>query len=317
MDFDTLSRHLGYKVFTTEFDVVRDIRDTYTPDDLITVRDFAEGYKADEGPYSIPAGRKSDAVELDKAVAELREVVSVALDETGIDPSDAVIAFLMDNSGSVRQMRPLFARAMVRVVATLDSFGFDTPVVGHTTTLWKGGQSRQKWLDEGKPFNPGRLNDLLLTIYKQPGEPTVEGDLRLYGLASRPNDYKENIDGEALAWLATKLEGHVASAKTLVFVTDGDHPCDDSTLASNPADYLMRHRTAVMSEIVAASDIGLVQVNATSAEIKPTPSAIQCFGGTLYESSDFVKAITSAVDHAIRMTPQATAKMVADAPKIR
>ena len=35
-----------------------------------------------------------------------------------------------------------------------------TEVLGFTTRAWKGGQSREAWLAEGRPAEPGRLNDL-------------------------------------------------------------------------------------------------------------------------------------------------------------
>ena len=31
---------------------------------------------------------------------------------------------------------------------------------------WRGGQSREKWINDGKPSNPGRENDLRHTVYK-------------------------------------------------------------------------------------------------------------------------------------------------------
>jgi cobaltochelatase CobT len=222
----------------------------------------------------------------------------------------------MDNSGSVRELRPLYARAMSRVCAVLDTLGFDTPVVGHTTVNWKGGESRKQWFAAERPIAPGRLNDFLVTIYKQPGQPTTEGDLRLYGLSSTKYSYKENFDGEALAWMAEKLEALPAENKTLIFVSDGDFPCDDSTLATNPASYLMDHRNAVIEEIQNASDIALVQVVATTAEIKDANTDMPRFGGTTKQSSEFVRSITAAVDHALRMTVEPKQKSAPTAPKV-
>ena len=42
---------------------------------------------------------------------------------------------------------------------------------GFTTRAWKGGQSREAWLQSGKPPNPGRLNDLRHIIYKSADAP--------------------------------------------------------------------------------------------------------------------------------------------------
>jgi len=43
--------------------------------------------------------------------------------------------------------------------------------LGFTTRAWKGGQSREKWLADARPPNPGRLNDLRHIVYKEADEP--------------------------------------------------------------------------------------------------------------------------------------------------
>ncbi len=43
---------------------------------------------------------------------------------------------------------------------TLERCGVKVEILGFTTRAWKGGQSREKWLADGRPPNPGRLNDL-------------------------------------------------------------------------------------------------------------------------------------------------------------
>ena len=321
MDFETVARDVGYKVFTTEFDVVRDIRQAVEREDLELACQVAENYMRVDprgaDAVTMLTGTRADSVELDKAVAEMEETVSRAIAETGVDPAETVLAFLIDNSGSVRDIKALYARAMARVCGVLDGFGFDTPVVGHTTTEWKGGESRKKWIEAGRHYDAGRLNDMLITVYKQPGEPTLDGDLRVYGLNAGIGSYKENIDGEAIAWLATQLDQLTASHKSLIFVSDGDFPCDDSTLAVNPADYLMRHRNAVIREIEENSDISLVQVVATTADKVGEPnSGMPRFGGRLGESSELVRSITAAVDHALRMKPAPALTTAVDGPKI-
>ncbi len=46
-----------------------------------------------------------------------------------------------------------------------------TEILGFTTRAWKGGQSREAWLGNGKPQHPGRLNDLRHIVYKKADEP--------------------------------------------------------------------------------------------------------------------------------------------------
>src|SRR5690349_22634152 len=53
---------------------------------------------------------------------------------------------------------------------TLERVGVKTEILGFTTRAWKGGQSREKWLADGRPPQPGRLNDLRHIIYKRADE---------------------------------------------------------------------------------------------------------------------------------------------------
>ena len=39
-------------------------------------------------------------------------------------------------------------------------------ILGFTTRAWRGGESREAWINENKPANPGRLNDLRHIVYK-------------------------------------------------------------------------------------------------------------------------------------------------------
>ena len=309
MDFNEAASRSGYSVYTTEFDEIRDIREVYTDSTLDAFRREAEEYVHNGRTSPLAAGAaEGEPEELERAVAELRERIAAAIAENGIPASDTVLGFLMDNSGSLKKLRPVFARAMSRVCAALEELGFGTAVVGHTTVGWKGGEARRKWLGDGRPASPGRLNDLLITVYKEADEPIVEGDLRLYGLNSPPETYKENIDGEALAWMAAHLVETGRPNQSLVFVSDGDFPCDDSTLSLYGMDYLLHHRNAVIDEITSASDIQLSHVVATTEEVpglRPARHAMPRFGGYLTRSSELVRAIADGLENSLRNTPAA------------
>lgn len=315
MDFKAAAERTGYSIYTTEFDEIRDIREEYTKPTLEHFRDEAEEYLRYGGTSSSSEYHdKRDAEELDQAISEFADTIRNAASESGIVPSATVIGFLMDNSGSVRNLRPVYARAMQRVCTVLDEIGFNTTVVGHTTTKWKGGEARNKWLANDRERVPGRLNDLLITVYKEPDEPMVEGDLRLYGLNSPSETYKENIDGEALAWMAEQMAEIDVDNRSLIFVSDGDFPCDDSTLSCHPADYLLDHRNAVIEEITTASDISLVQVVATEGELNEASTDMPRYGGITKRSSELVRAIGQAVEHSLRMTPTPDRKPSAKTP---
>ena len=54
---------------------------------------------------------------------------------------------------------------------TLERCGVKVEILGFTTRAWKGGQARERWLSDGKPANPGRLNDLRHIVYKPADAP--------------------------------------------------------------------------------------------------------------------------------------------------
>ena len=103
---------------------------------------------------------------------------------------------------------------------------------------WKGGQSRERWLNDGRPQQPGRLNDLRHIIYKGADAPgDAPSQFRPYD-ERRP--LKENIDGEALEWAHRRMTARAEQRKILMVISDGA-PVDDSTLSVNPANYLEKH----------------------------------------------------------------------------
>jgi cobaltochelatase CobT len=131
-------------------------------------------------------------------------------------------------------------------------------ILGFTTRAWKGGQSREKWLKEGKPANPGRLNDLRHIIYKSADAPWRRARRNL-GLMMREGLLKENIDGEALLWAHQRLIGRPEQRKILMMISDGA-PVDDSTLSVNPGNYLERHLRAVIELIETRSPVELLAI---------------------------------------------------------
>ena len=82
---------------------------------------------------------------------------------------------------------------------TLERCLIKTEILGFTTKAWKGGKSREKWIENGKPSNPGRLNDLrhiFINLVMLHG-----GDLKkILDYLLREGILKENVDGEALSW---------------------------------------------------------------------------------------------------------------------
>jgi cobaltochelatase CobT len=172
---------------------------------------------------------------------------------------DTVVTLLIDNSGSMRG-RPITVAAMSAdiLARTLERCGVKVEVLGFTTRMWKGGQSREKWIAAGKPANAGRLNDLRHIIYKAADAPWRRSRKNL-GLMLREGILKENIDGEALLWAHERLLARPEQRRILMVISDGA-PVDDSTLSVNPGNYLEKHLREVIDWIETRSPVELLAI---------------------------------------------------------
>ena len=141
---------------------------------------------------------------------------------------------------------------------TLERCGVKVEILGFTTRAWKGGQSRERWLAQGKPAHPGRLNDLRHIVYKAADAPWRRARKNL-GLMLREGILKENIDGEALLWAHQRLLGRTEQRRILMVISDGA-PVDDSTLSVNPGNYLERHLREAIEWIETRSPVQLVAI---------------------------------------------------------
>lgn len=172
---------------------------------------------------------------------------------------DTVVTLLIDNSGSMRGRPISIAAISADILArTLERCGVKTEILGFTTRAWKGGQSREAWLADGKPPHPGRLNDLRHIVYKKADEPWRRARRNL-GLMMREGLLKENIDGEALLWAHQRLLGRSEDRRVLMVISDGA-PVDDSTLSVNSAGYLESHLRRVIDWIEKQSPVQLVAI---------------------------------------------------------
>ena len=179
--------------------------------------------------------------------------------ERETDFRDTVVTLLIDNSGSMRG-RPITVAAMCGdiLARTLERCAVKVEVLGFTTRAWKGGQARERWVQDGKPRNPGRLNDLRHIIYKSADAPWRRARKNL-GLMLREGLLKENIDGEALLWAYRRLVGRPEHRRILMVISDGA-PVDDSTLSVNPGNYLEKHLRTVIHEIESRNQVELIAI---------------------------------------------------------
>jgi cobaltochelatase CobT len=172
---------------------------------------------------------------------------------------DTVVTLLIDNSGSMRGRPITVAATCADILArTLERCGVKVEILGFTTRAWKGGQSREAWLQAGKPINPGRLNDLRHIIYKSADAPWRRARKNL-GLMMREGLLKENIDGEALDWAFHRLLARPEQRKILMMISDGA-PVDDSTLSVNPGHYLERHLRQKIEDVELRSPVELIAI---------------------------------------------------------
>ena len=168
--------------------------------------------------------------------------------EKDMEFRDTVVTLLLDNSGSMRGRPISIAAICADVLArTLERCNVKVEILGFTTRAWKGGQSRENWLNGGRPQQPGRLNDLRHIVYKGADAPWRRARPNL-GLMMKEGLLKENIDGEALEWAHKRMLARPEQRKILMVISDGA-PVDDSTLSVNPANYLEKHLRDVIAMV--------------------------------------------------------------------
>lgn len=199
-----------------------------------------------------------DAARLARVVADPMQPLSYK-QEKDQEFRDTTVTLLIDNSGSMRG-RPITVAAICAdiLTRTLERCGVNVEILGFTTKAWKGGQSREKWVNEGRPRLPGRLNDLRHIIYKPATVPWRRAKDNL-GLMLKEGLLKENIDGEALMWAHDRLVARPEARQILMVISDGA-PVDDTTSSANGGAYLERHLRDVIAYIENASPVQLLAI---------------------------------------------------------
>ena len=199
-----------------------------------------------------------DAGRLARVVANPTTPLSFKV-EKDTEFRDTVVTLLLDNSGSMRGRPISIAAICADVLArTLERCDVKVEILGFTTKAWKGGQSREKWLADGRPAHPGRLNDLRHIVYKSADAPWRRTRAHL-GLMMKEGLLKENIDGEALEWAHRRMLARREQRKILMVISDGA-PVDDSTLSVNPANYLEKHLRDVIAMVEKKKFVELIAI---------------------------------------------------------
>jgi cobaltochelatase CobT len=269
----------NYKIFTQKFDETVKASDLCPPDELEQLRALLDKQlESLAGAVARLANKLQRRLmaqqnrawdfDLEEGLLDTARLTRVVTDPLGAlsfkverdtDFRDTVVTLLLDNSGSMRG-RPITIAAICGdiLARTLERCGVKVEILGFTTRAWKGGKSREAWLEANRPANPGRVNDIRHIIYKAADEPWRHARRNL-GLMMREGLLKENIDGEALQWAHKRLSARPENRRILMVISDGA-PVDDSTQSVNAGNYLEAHLRQVIEEIETRSSVQLVAV---------------------------------------------------------
>ncbi|CAG0906766.1 unnamed protein product [Cyprideis torosa] len=262
---DTLTSHPDghYKIYTRAFDEIINAEDLANPEELTRLRALLDHQLQNQhGVVSKLANRlqrklmaqqrRSWQFDLEDGVLDGAKLTRIITGsnvprafkmEKQTEFRDTVVTILLDNSGSMRGRPIAIAAISADILArTLERCGVKVEILGFTTRAWKGGKSRDLWIDNGRTPQPGRLNDIRHIVYKNADAPLRRARKNL-GLMLKEGILKENIDGEALVWAHNRLARRPEQRKIMMVISDGA-PVDDSTLSVNPANTLeldLRH----------------------------------------------------------------------------
>ncbi len=161
--------------------------------------------------------------------------------------ADACVSFLVDCSGSMRTHAESVALLLDLFTRALDMAGATSEVLGFTTGAWNGGRAQRDWQRAGKPPNPGRLNELLHLVFKDAATPWRRARRDLAALLEG-HQFREGVDGEAVAWAAARLAARPEARRVLVVLSDGC-PMDAATQVANGRHFLDRHLQQVAAQV--------------------------------------------------------------------
>jgi cobaltochelatase CobT len=244
-----------YLAYTTKFDREVQANDL---DSVLGPLGLKDRAAVDEAWRELQTGllpwRTRQHIAAASAAARIREQL------TDKERTDTALTLLLDQSGSMRGQKMLFAAATMDIAQEfLVTLGLTCEVLGFTTSAWRGGRSRRRWKWRFRPRHPGRLNDILHIIYKSADDRRASTGRGDFCHMLRPDLPKENIDGEAIQWAAKRLMTQLQSQKHLIIVSDGA-PVDDSTLLENGLTYLSDHLDIVVKRIIEERQINLAAI---------------------------------------------------------
>lgn len=167
--------------------------------------------------------------------------------------ADALVTFLIDCSGSMREHGESIAMLTDVFARALELAGARCEILGFSTGAWNGGRARRDWLRAGRPAHPGRLNERRHLVFKDAATPWRRAKQGIAALL-KPDLFREGIDGEAVSWACRRAsEGDYA--RRLLFVVSDGSPMDSATDLVNDGDYLGNHLEEVVLRHERSGDV--------------------------------------------------------------
>jgi cobaltochelatase CobT len=314
----------AYHIYTTVYDEIVEASDLAEPEELDRLRSLLDQQLSHlQGVITKLANRlqrklmarqqRSWRFDLDEGMLDASRLARIIANptvplaykqETETDFRDTVVTLLIDNSGSMRGRPIAIAAICTDIIArTLERCGVKVEILGFTTRAWKGGKSRDLWVQNGRPPHPGRLNDLRHIIYKSADAPWRRARKNL-GLMLKEGLLKENIDGEAIAWAYNRLAGRGEQRKILMVISDGA-PVDDSTLSVNPSNILERDLREVIGWVENQSRVELAAIGIGHDVTRYYQRAL-----TIADADELAGALTAKLAELFDETPENRQKVV-------
>ena len=276
---NTLKKDIDYSIYTKKFDEIAKAENLEKEEEIIKLRknldqqltnlqDLVTKLANKLQRQLLAKQNRSWEYDLEEGLLDSSKLSRIIIDpqnslsfkkEKDFEFKDTIVTLLIDNSGSMRG-RPITIAALCADILsrTLERCNVKVEILGFTTKNWKGGNSRENWSKNGKPKNPGRLNDLRHIIYKGADTHWRQSKKNL-GLMLKEGLLKENIDGEAIVWAFDRINKRREERKILMVISDGA-PVDDSTLSVNSGDYLEKHLKKTVKFIETCSTVEILAI---------------------------------------------------------
>lgn len=159
--------------------------------------------------------------------------------------ADCVVGFLIDCSGSMKEVIEPVAMIIDVLVRALERCGAASEVLGFTTGALNGGRAYQDWLSAGRPQHPGRLAEVVHILFKDADHDWRRSRATIAALL-KTDLFREGIDGEAVDWACNRLLARAEARRILMVVSDGC-PMDTATNRVNGESYLNNHLKDVVA----------------------------------------------------------------------